>query len=184
MVRYQEFVWDRDRDRDDFYELSHRLPTSLQKRIALAVHMPVFLKLHLLQTSDKEMLADLALALTPTIFTPGDFLLNAGRISQRMLFIVEGVVALQNPSGAIIHKLDGSSGTILGEASILRQTEEPMSVVACTYLEAFELSKADFDRIGIAAIVARAVENLNEQVGPPVDDSGNSGEEEELSDMA
>jgi hypothetical protein len=179
MIRYQEFVWERDRDRDDFYELWHRMPESLRKRIALAVHMPVFQKLERLSETAHAMLAEVAFALKPRIFTPGDFLIKAGRVSPVMIFLVEGVVAILRPSGEVVENIDANSGTIIGEASVIDGVQETVSVVACTYLEAFELSKEDFDRIGL-------VEELNGTKPPqaaPVT-AERQAPEEEISDVS
>jgi hypothetical protein len=72
LIRYQESVW--NRDRGDFYELSQRIPETLEKLIALELHMSVFQKLDVLQDRGHAMRADVALK--PRIFTPGDFLIK------------------------------------------------------------------------------------------------------------
>jgi CRP-like cAMP-binding protein len=150
LIRFKEYVLERGPDQEDFYEMSRGMPETLRKQIALAMHMQVFQKLAVLDNlreHDLAKLEEVALEMKPRIFAPGDFLLKAGRISPVMFFLVEGMIALQRPSGETVQKLDGSAGTIIGEMSLVQGTPEVVSVVACTYLEAFELDKQAFDRI-------------------------------------
>ena len=87
------------------------------------------------------------MALQPRIFTPGDFLIKSGRVSNRMYFVTEGKVDMINTSGALINVLDGANGCVLGESSIINGSAESASAIAETYVEAFELMKEDFDQI-------------------------------------
>ncbi|OHS96218.1 cation channel family protein [Tritrichomonas foetus] len=147
LMRYYEYVWERDRDRADFYETASKLPDGLQKKLAYELHADVFEKVAAFQGASREALERVALALIPRIFTPGDFLLKAGRVSNRMYFINEGKVGLINSNGAIVGECDGIDGSVIGEASVLNGTPEQISSIAETYVEAFELLKEDFDEI-------------------------------------
>jgi hypothetical protein len=147
LLKYYEYVWERDRDRADFYETAAKLPEGLQKKLALALHMDVFNKVPALQGADEEALEKVAMALRPRIFTPGDFLIKAERVSNRMYFVTAGKVAIMNTNGAIFQTLDGVNGFVLGEASVLSGAVEPASAIAETYVDAFELMKEDFDEI-------------------------------------
>jgi hypothetical protein len=150
LLKYYEYVWERDRDRSDFYETAGRMPQGLQKKLALALHVDVFTKVETLRGASEDALERVAMALRPRIFTPGDFLIKAGRVSGRMFFVTEGKVGVLNRNGAIISTFDGANGVVLGEASVLNGVEEQASAVAETYVEAFELMKEDFDDIVVA----------------------------------
>jgi voltage-gated potassium channel len=147
LLKYYEYVWERDRDRADFYETASKLPDGLQKKLALHLHMDVFTKVTALQGADQDALEKVAMALRPRIFTPGDFLIKAGRVSNRMYFVTAGKVDIMNRSGAVITTFDGLSGFVLGERSVLTGEEEEASAIAETYVDAFELMKEDFDEI-------------------------------------
>lgn len=147
LLRYYEYVWERDRDRADFFETASKMPEGLQKRLALALHMEVFNKVEAFRDANEEVLERVAMALRPRIFTPGDFLIKAGRVSNRMYFVTEGKVDMINPGGSLINVLDGANGCVLGESSIINGSEETASAIAETYVEAFELMKEDFDEI-------------------------------------
>jgi hypothetical protein len=79
LLKYYEYVWERDRDRADFYETAAKMPAGLQKRLALALHQDVFTKLGILREAEPDALEKIAMSLRPRIFTPGDFLIKAGR---------------------------------------------------------------------------------------------------------
>lgn len=147
LLRYYEYVWERDRDRADFYETASKMPEGLQKRLALALHMEVFNKVSFLKNMPHDALERVAMALKPRIFTPGDFLIKCSRVSNRMFFITEGKVDVISKTGELLNTLDGANGCILGETSLINRTEEVASVIAETYVEAFELTKEDFDEI-------------------------------------
>ena len=147
LMRYYEYVWEKNHDRTDFYETASKLPEGIQRKLAFSLHEDIFGKTAAFQGASREVLESIALALIPRIFTPGDFLLKAGRISNRMYFINEGKVGLVNSNGIIVGECDGISGSVIGEASLLKGTPETISSIAVTYVEAFELLKEDYDEI-------------------------------------
>lgn len=147
LVRYYEYVWEKDRDRADFYEVASKMPAGLQKRLALSLHANVFDRVAGINEADEATLQEIAIALRPRILSPGDFLTRAGRVSSRMYFITEGKVNLLGPGGNVVNAIDGINGPVLGEASVIRGKEEVNSAVAETYVECFELTKEDYDEI-------------------------------------
>jgi hypothetical protein len=148
LIRYQEYAWERDRDRDDVIETASKMPESLQRRVAMALHLELFQRIEQFGDCDLGLLERVALALKPRIFTPGDFLIKAGRISGRMFIVVEGRIDLLSTTGALVARISGdSAGTVVGQTSVIRNQPEVVSVVAQTYLEAFELQKEDADSI-------------------------------------
>ncbi|EAY18967.1 cyclic nucleotide-binding domain containing protein [Trichomonas vaginalis G3] len=147
LLRYYEYVWEMDRDRADFFETAEKMPIALQKKLALALHADVFEKVEIFKNADEEVLQSIAMALRPRVFTPGDFLIKAGRVATRMYFVTEGKVDLISPSGSLLRVNDGYSGFVLGETSVVGGDVVESSAIAETYVEAFELTKDDFDEI-------------------------------------
>ncbi|KAK8884131.1 hypothetical protein M9Y10_043237 [Tritrichomonas musculus] len=147
LMRYYEYVWERDRDRADVYEIASKLPAKLQNKLAYELHRDVFTKVTAFQGASHEALEKVAIALIPRIFTPGDILLKAGRVNNRMYFITEGKVALINSNGMIVDECTGFKGSVIGEESVINGNPELFSSIAKTYVEAFELMKEDFDEI-------------------------------------
>ncbi|OHT09533.1 voltage and ligand gated potassium channel [Tritrichomonas foetus] len=147
LLRFYEYIWDLDRDQNDFYETAAKMPESLQRRISLALHMEIFNRVDAFQDLPTKVLEEVGLALKPKVFTPGDFLLKAGKVSDKMYFITEGKVDVLNACGSFITSFDGSTGTVFGESSVINGTEEVTCVIAETYVEAYALSKKDLDSI-------------------------------------
>lgn len=109
--------------------------------------MEVFQKLSIFRDADEETLQDVAMALRPRIYTPGDFLVKIGRLSNRITFLTEGKAEFIGSDREHIVLIDGANGGVLGERSVIFEKTETASVVARTYVEAFELTKEDFQRI-------------------------------------
>lgn len=144
LLRYYEYVWEKDRDRADFFETASKMPIGLQKKLFLALHSDVFDKVEIFKYLPEEILESIAMSLRPRIFTPGDFIIKAGRPASRMYFVTEGKVDIISPQGALLAVMDGFSGFVLGETSVISGDPEKNSSIAETYVEAFELSKDDF----------------------------------------
>ena len=147
LLTYYEYVWERDRDHKDFYETAAKLPEGLQRQIALALHSDVLSKVNAFRGASPEVFERIAIALRPRIFTPGDFIVKSGKISNKMYIISEGRVGLVSSNGMSISKDNLLTGSVLGEASMINEIEEQHSAIALTYVEAFELVKEDFDEI-------------------------------------
>jgi CRP-like cAMP-binding protein len=146
-LKYYEYVWERDRDRGEFYETVTKLPLGLQKRLALALHMEVFTRVDVLRGANDDALEEVAMALRQRVFTPGDCIIRAGKVSNRMFFGTAGKVNVISTTGMVLTSLDGASGFVLGEQSVLAGAEEQGTAIAETYVEVFELLKTDFDAI-------------------------------------
>jgi hypothetical protein len=147
LLKYYEYVWERDRDRADFYETVTKLPLGLQKRLALALHMDVFTKVDVLRGAHEDALEKVAMALRQRVFTPGDCIVRAGKVTNRMFFVTAGKVSIISGTGMVLTSFDGASGFVLGEQSVLAGEEEQANAIAETYVESFELLKVDFDVI-------------------------------------
>ena len=158
LLRYYDYVWEQDRNQLDFYETVQKMPESLQKRLALSLHLSTFNRIEKLRNCDLDMLESIALALKPKVFTPGDYLIKAGRVSSRLYILAEGTVDVISRDGLRLKTFDGSVGVIIGESSLATGNEEPVSIMANTYVEAFELSKDDFDEITELAEILRRTE--------------------------
>ena len=147
LLVYYEYVWERDRDNTNFYETASKMPEGLQKKLALELHYNLLSKVNALRGASHDVLERISIVLRPKIFTPGDYLVKAGKVSNRMYFINEGRVSIVSPNGVTLSRVDGVTGAVLGETSMINKTEEINSAIALTYVEAFELLKEDFDDI-------------------------------------
>ena len=147
LLTFYEYVWAKDKNRTEFYNAASKLPDGLQKKLELALHMEVFNSVESLRDKPEAALEKVALALKPRIFTPGDCLVKAGHVSKRMYFITNGRLNAYSSLGSLLQTMDGVHGCVLGEPSLILGRSEAATVIAETFVEAFELSKADYDEI-------------------------------------
>lgn len=144
---YSEYIWDKDKDRSEFYDAVSELPISLQKRLELALHMEVFNMVNSLKDKPDYALEKVAYKLKPRIFSPGENLITNGQVSQKMVFIKSGKMSAYSSTGSLVQNLDGKNGCVLGEPSLLLGRSETVTVIADTFVEAFILTKEDYDDI-------------------------------------
>jgi hypothetical protein len=148
LLRYYEYIWEHDRNREFFYENTRRLmPDGLQKRIHLAIHLSLFSGVRSLQGVEEAVLEKIAIALHPRIFTPGDIIAKAGHTSKSLFFITRGQVQAITGAGTLVNAFDGRNTAVLAERSIVERGTEACTYIAETYVEAFELTAKDYERI-------------------------------------
>ena len=148
LLRYYEYIWEKSQN-TSFESISRNLglPNSLQKKIGLALRSNLFSSIPALSELSYEVYEQIALSLKLRIFTPGDYLIRPGKVSNRIFLISDGTVSLVSLTGALIARLNNASGVILGEESMIYRTEETACAYAETYVEAYELLRADFESI-------------------------------------
>ena len=148
MLRYYEYIWHRDRNREIFYENAKQLmPLGLQKRIRMAIHLHIFTNSPALSTANVGTLEKMAIAMHPKIFTPGDTLVSAGKMSKSLFFVTQGRIQALTDTGALVNTFDGENSCVLGENSVVNKHPERCTLIAETYVETYEVSKKDFDHI-------------------------------------
>jgi hypothetical protein len=150
MLWYYEYIWVHDKNRELFYENTRQLmPIGLQKRIRLALHVSLFRSMGSVNDSPghEATLERIAIALRPRIFTPGDTLARAGRVSKSLFFVTRGRVQVVSNTGVLVTAFDGDNTAVFGEMSIIDHGRESCTYIAETYVEAFELTSADYERI-------------------------------------
>lgn len=148
MLRYYEYIWHRDRNREIFYENAKQLmPLGLQKRIRMAIHLHIFANSPALSDAKESILEKMAVAMHPRIFTPGDTLVKAGKVSKCLFFVTQGRIQAMTDTGALVNTFDGENNCVLGENSVVNRMPERCTMIAETYVETYEVDKKDFDHI-------------------------------------
>ena len=146
-MTYYEYVWEKNRDRTDFYETIEQIPEELQKKVLLSLHSDVFKKLKAFEGVSDEIFKQISMSLKLQLFAPGDILIKVGKPSGGIFLLTEGIIEIKNIHDVTIDTIDCKNGCVLGEQSILENTGERMSAIAKTYVESFQLLKEDYDEI-------------------------------------
>ena len=137
---YYEFLWDRTRDMNDFYEMLIKMPEGMQKRVCLAMHLKEFYHMESFARLSNKSLEEIAMHLKTRIFSPGDILCEYGKISNRILFVTHGKVVVLNRDGNLITTLDGDNGLIVSENSVINHAKEETTIIAHCFIESYELT--------------------------------------------
>ena len=142
---YYAYVWQQRLGYDEATVLSG-LPASLMTAVALHLKRDIIQKVPLFQGADDELVREIALAMRPVVFTPGDFVFHGGDHGHEMYFISRGRVDVVARDGTTVITTLGP-GEFFGEIALLLSTPRSASVRAVAYCDLYALEKADFDRV-------------------------------------
>jgi voltage-gated potassium channel len=122
------------------------LPPSLRTEVSLFLKRDIIEKVPLFQGASDEFIREIALQMTPVIFTPGDYVYKAGEWGRDMYFITQGTVEVVSKDGSVVHATL-TDGNFFGEIALVLQQPRSASVRAVSYCDLYRLDKEMFDRV-------------------------------------
>jgi CRP-like cAMP-binding protein len=122
------------------------LPPNLRVEISLVLKREFIQKVPFLKGAGQELIRELALALRPVIFMPGDYIFRAGNIGRQMYFISQGTVEVFSPDGRTMYATL-QEGDFFGEIALLFSQPRTANVRAVTYCDLYALDKETFGHI-------------------------------------
>jgi hypothetical protein len=142
---YYTYLWENRLGYDESAILSE-LPASLRTEVSLVLKRDFIKKVPFFQKASQELIRDIALALRPVVFTPGDYIFRAGDIGRQMYFISQGTVEVIAADGqSVLTTL--TDGDFFGEIALLHSQPRTASVRAMDYCDLYALDKDTFARI-------------------------------------
>jgi voltage-gated potassium channel len=142
---YYAYLWENRLGYDEA-EILSELPPNLRVEISLVLKREFIQKVPFLQGAGQELIRELALALQPVSFMPGDYIFRAGDIGRQMYFISQGTVDVSSADGKTAYAtLRG--GDFLGEIALLFSQPRSANVRATTYCDLYALDKETFEHI-------------------------------------
>ena len=114
--------------------------------MSLALKGDFIEKVPLFQGASPELLRDVALQLSPIVFTPGDYVFHAGDIGNEVYFVGDGNLEVISADGKTIHGTL-SAGDFFGEIALLSSRPRTAGVRALTYCDLYCLNKDTFDHV-------------------------------------
>ena len=142
---YYAYLWENRLGYDEAAILAG-LPPNLRVEISLVLKREFIQKVPFLKGAGQELIRELALALQPVIFMPGDYIFRAGDIGRQMYFISQGTVDVFSADGktayATLHE-----GDFFGEIALLFSQPRTANVRAIDYCDLYALDKETFERI-------------------------------------
>jgi len=109
------------------------------------VNRSVIAQVPLFSACDAIFQHNIAMALKPEVYAPGDLIVRKGDIGREMYFLVNGEVDVLDRDGTAIATL--GPGSFFGEISLLLSEPRTASVRAREYCDLFVLDKRDFNRV-------------------------------------
>jgi hypothetical protein len=92
-AKQDQFIWEKRMSFDESNIVS-ALPPSLRTDVSLFLKRDIIEKVPLFQGASDEFIREIALQMTPVIFTPGDYVYKAGESGRDMYFITQGTVEM------------------------------------------------------------------------------------------
>jgi voltage-gated potassium channel len=122
------------------------LPPSLLADVSLYLKKDVIEKVPFFKGAGEELVREIALAMRPVIYMPGDYIFRSGEKGQEMFFIGRGQVEVLAKDGhtvqATLH-----DGQFFGEIALVLGHPRTASVRAVGFCDLYALDKETFDRI-------------------------------------
>ena len=142
---YYTYLWENRLGYDESAVLSE-LPTNLRIEVSLVLKREFIQKVPFLKGASQELIRELALALQPVIFTPGDYIFRIGEIGRQIYFISQGTVEVTSADGeAVLATLH--DGDFFGEIALLFSQPRSANIQAVDYCDLYALDKETFERI-------------------------------------
>lgn len=159
---YYNYLWESRRGHEEAGILAD-LPQSIRLQIAQELHADIIAKVPLFAGATPSLIRDIVLHLEPTVFTPGDFIIQQGDMGEEMYFINRGSVEVLNADEKAVYTTL-NEGTFFGEIALLLKTPRTATVRARSYCDLYALWKSSFDRILTRhPVFAQSIQELAEK---------------------
>src|SRR5574341_97399 len=142
---YYAYLWEKRMSFDESNVVS-ALPPSLRTEVSLFLKRDIIEKVPLFQGASDEFIREIALQMTPVIFTPGDYVYKAGESGRDMYFITQGTVEIVSKDGAEVYATL-TDGDFFGEIALVLSQLRTACVRAVSYCDLYRLDKEMFDRV-------------------------------------
>jgi voltage-gated potassium channel len=141
---YYDYMWDKRQSTGEESTLE-KLPKSLAMEVQLFLNREILEKVPFFKDAEEVFIREIIANLKPLIFMPGDFIVRKGEYGDTMYFISSGAVEVLINEDTVVAKLQ--AGSNFGEMALVHGGARNASVRAAEYCDAYELSKAAFDRL-------------------------------------
>jgi hypothetical protein len=142
---YYAHVWEQRLGVDESSILTG-LPPGLFTEVSLFLKRDIIQNVPFFNSAQEDLIRDIALAMHPLVFTPGDIIFRAGDVGAAMYFISRGRLDVMDPDGTRVMATLGA-GEFFGEMALLLHQKRTATVRAVGYCDMYRLDRADFDAI-------------------------------------
>ena len=142
---YHGYRWEKRLGFDESV-IVDELPPSLRAEVSLFLKKDVIEKVPLFKGAGTDLIRDIALAMHPLVYLPGDYIFRAGDQGKEMFFIGRGTVEILGKERESVQATLGD-GQFFGEVALVKGQPRNASVRAVGYCDLYSLDKETFDRI-------------------------------------
>ena len=142
---YYDYLWESRRGYNESAVIEE-LPLSLKTQITIQMNKELIQKVPLFENAPDSFLKEVILNLEPVIFTPGDYIMEAGEMGYEMYFISSGKVEVLSADESITYATV-SGGAFIGEMALLLSMPRTATVKAVEYCDLYMLTKDIVDSI-------------------------------------
>jgi hypothetical protein len=142
---YYTYVWEK---RLGFEESSimSTLPPGLLTELSLFLKRDVIETVPFLKGASELLIKEIALAMRPVVYAPGDYIFRAGEQGKEMFFIGRGSVHVMAKDERTV-AAELTDGAFFGEFALVLGQPRNASVRSVSYCDLYSLDKETFDRI-------------------------------------
>jgi voltage-gated potassium channel len=121
-------------------------PPSLRAEVSLFLKKDVIEKVPFFKGAGTDLIRDIALAMRPEVYLPGDYIFHAGDQGQEMFFIGRGTVEVLGRDEQTV-QATLKDGEFFGEVALVKGQPRNASVRAVGYCDLYALRKDTFDHV-------------------------------------
>jgi hypothetical protein len=142
---YHRYRWEKRLGFDES-AIVDDLPPSLRAEVSLFLKRDVIEKVPLFRGASADLISEIALAMRPLVYLPGDYVFRVGDPGKEMFFIGRGTVEILGQDDVTVQATLGD-GQFFGEVALVKGQPRNASVRALGYCDLYALDKDTFDRI-------------------------------------
>lgn len=146
-LNYYENLWERYsgiKYMPPAYEL---LPVPLKKEVMLDLFWDALSHSHLFQKEDVPFKRALSLEMKSEFYQPGDFVIEINQLKTKMIYISSGVLEVLSEEDDTVAIMSFSSGTVIGEVSLMRPTRSNAAIRCASVCELHTLGLPGFYKV-------------------------------------
>ncbi|XP_025602203.2 uncharacterized protein LOC105687418 [Athalia rosae] len=128
-------------------EFFHALPRPLQRSVQLDIHWEVLRHSQLFQNEDISFKRALSCVMRIQYYLPGEYVFKANRYTSEMIYVTSGVLQILTEDDAETPVLSLSSGTTLGEGTLLTPSKCHADIRSATHSELHILDATSLYRL-------------------------------------
>jgi len=146
ILSYYNYLWTKLGGTDTKEQELSDLPGSLRDELSKCIKGPILAQVPFLEHSNPEVMKSIRAKLKPSIFLPGDTIINAGDFGEEMYLIERGKIMVFSADRTVLFAVL-ERGDYFGESSLLQGEKRVATVVSPGYSDCLVLTKPDYEDI-------------------------------------